>query len=167
MSNSDSGKERLLNCLLGFARGAFPDLARREMRGPQIAECSPAFEAEMAKIRNYIPPGELEIHDCKVLRNGHTMKWILGDHKEGEEICLMCDQCGWISLPILIFKEYFHFSSFRTNLPEDERALMSARMHLTEVMGGKVHSYCPHCQKHLAAMLDLRKEERQPEQGQA
>ncbi len=107
----------------------------------------------------------IEVQEIPVLRNGHTMKWILGDHKEGEEICLTCDQCGWVSLPIHIFKEYFHYSSFRANLPEDERALMSARMHLTEVMGGKVRSYCPHCKKHLIAVLDTRKEERQPEQG--
>lgn len=162
---SNSGMESLLNTLLDYARVAFPDLVRKEMQGPHIAECSPAFEAEMAKIRNYIPPVELEIHDCKVLRNGHTMKWILGDHKEGEEICLMCDECGWVSLPILIFKEYFHYSSFRANLPEEERALMSARMHLIKVMGGKVRSYCPYCKKHLIAVLDTRKEERQPEQG--
>lgn len=102
------------------------------------------------------------IKEITVLRNGSTTEWLPEEHQEGEEICLMCDKCGWLSLPILIFREYFHFSSFGLNLSEEKRSL--AKTHLLEVFGGKVRGTCPHCKRDLVAVLDFRREkQRHPE----
>lgn len=104
---------------------------------------------------------EIEIIDLPVWKNGATIKWLQDEHEDREKVCLLCD-CGWVSSPITLFKDYYSYKWFRISLSERNRTLLASGWHVIS-LSRNVRSFCPHCTKHLVVALDLREKERQSE----
>jgi hypothetical protein len=104
---------------------------------------------------------DIEVIDLPVWTNGTTVRWLQDEHEDKEQVCIMCEKCGWVSSPITLFRDYYSYKWFRISLPERARAFLSSGWHVVS-LSRNVQSFCPHCMESLAVVLDLRREERLP-----